>query len=109
MSETKHTPGPWMVEPVFIAQQTCGALHFGEYRFPFKRNGDGSCFTYSREEAEANARLIAAAPEMLAALKSINEWLLFGEILSNPNDVYLKQFITANNLAVAAIAKAEGK
>ena len=71
MSEPKHTPGPWE-----------------EYRnedaeFRFAKIGvsgpdgdicycdmnDASAGEYQTSEIEANARLIAAAPEMLAALE----------------------------------------
>lgn len=68
MSETertKHTPGPWEVENRFschsyvkagariLFQTECNREHAGE-----------------SEESKANARLIAAAPEMLSALKA---------------------------------------
>ena len=89
---TKHTPEPWNV---------------GEG--PHKRNrevfdGNGflvaDCRTCCKEpETEkANARLIAAAPDMLEALR---------ELLADP---YLSDPINADRMtcARAAIAKAEG-
>jgi hypothetical protein len=81
--EMTHTPKPWKIEPVFIAQQSGGALHFGEYRFPLQSQ-DGHCKTYPRDEAEANARLMEAAPDLLAALKAING--LFSWDLGLPPD-----------------------
>jgi hypothetical protein len=82
MSEIKHTPGPWAVSPVFISQPAEPALHFGEYQIelslmnpePARR---GINLTLPREIAEANARLIAAAPELLEALEhmvSVSNW-----------------------------------
>jgi hypothetical protein len=61
----KHTPGPWKV----------GSRSNGEF---YKRNIAGAdgyhvALTSSREDAEveANARLIAAAPELLEALREL--------------------------------------
>lgn len=67
MSE-QHTPGPWEVAPngvcVFAANLRTGA-------------GIAHCgmAARTREEVAANARLIAAAPCMLAALKDISACL----------------------------------
>lgn len=61
---TKHTPGPWHCRPYgdsFVA--TCGNA---DKRVAY-------CYAVfedrSKDEAEANARLIAAAPELLEALE----------------------------------------
>lgn len=65
---TPHTPGPWVVRhltgfPIMIATQP----DFDGFGVPVadcsKRNLPA--------EAEANARLIAAAPDLLAALESL--------------------------------------
>jgi len=70
-TQDKHTPGPWRI------------THNGSYsppRFEISgRAGDGreygfaevSAWPLHAGEAEANARLIAAAPEMLEALKTL--------------------------------------
>lgn len=64
---TKHTPGPWKViqsdSPVVQTEDDHHAI----------------CTTYgvyaTREQKEANANLIAAAPEMLSALKGfVKAW-----------------------------------
>ena len=64
MTNTEHTPGPWQVEGVpkgrrpwvgRIAEGRWAALACG----------------YTDEEAEANARLIAAAPDLLASLERL--------------------------------------
>lgn len=60
---SNHTPGPWKIEPVFIGPH---GTHFGEYRFPHQAV-DGHSREYPRDEAEANARLIAAAPALYDA------------------------------------------
>lgn len=85
---SEHTKGPWTVHPIksWVTDPTgeavCGML------WP----------TYSRTEEEtlANARLIAAAPEMLEALKNIEN-----------DDERIPS--SAWNLVRSAIAKATGK
>ena len=88
MSESKHTPGPWSYLPRHIAESE------PEVRAPA---GWLICCTAGDEDA----RLIAAAPELLEALKAIAalspaEW---GE-----QGIYM-----ARSLANLAIAKAEGR
>ena len=62
---SKHTPGPWFVQPGFL---TIYNMDGGDYGL--------TCAVASvldkqpgRDAAEANARLIAAAPDLLEALK----------------------------------------
>lgn len=96
----KHTPGPWKRLQGMIV----GNLHKGERG----TEGDVVCLMkgyVDYKNQDANARLIAAAPEMLTALKG-----LVGAHLATPGprgvmlDVphFLEQ-------AEAAIAKAEGR
>ena len=94
--QTKHTPGPWHIgvrtfhagrdvygpkgEPVAVADQ--------ELTLP--------------EESAANARLIAAAPDLLAALEALVGEADLGEVdLDDDDRAKLEQ-------ARAAIAKATG-
>ena len=79
---TKHTPGPW------------------EWQRPFSRNlakclsGGGRPLLRCIDVSDANARLIAAAPDLLEALKrSRAQWI------HSVNADY----------CLAAIAKAEGQ
>jgi hypothetical protein len=60
-----HTPGPWIVNGYEIVQQDCDST------FPPLTkicNGHGNL---NMETIDANARLLAAAPELLAALKEL--------------------------------------
>lgn len=69
MAGTKHTPGPWNVNTLpkwhtevfaglyLICEAIGGQRHLDEPRNP--------------KQDEANARLIAAAPDLLAALKMV--------------------------------------
>ena len=92
-----HTPGPWAIlpnTPHFVRamhpadgmQPVATVYHFG---------GDG--------ELAANARLIAAAPELLEALERIST--AYDETLRHPIAAPLLQAVYA---ARAAIAKARG-
>lgn len=67
-TKATHTPGPWSV--------SCSGNDVENV------SGAGVCALYADETAEANARLIAAAPDLLAAaeamLRSIDEGPAFG-------------------------------
>jgi len=64
--QTMHTPGPWTVEgPVFNSKSPSRHIRAGLNGYP------AHAFGQSGAEAEGNARLIAAAPEMLAALDGL--------------------------------------
>lgn len=81
MSEVKHTPGPW--------EYVQSTEHHGPYISSYagdvadcytmsnpmaasiRNGGDSYPVTFQGEQAEANARLISAAPDLLAALKAL--------------------------------------
>lgn len=106
MTNTKHTPGPW------IAAKGAGWLvtrpNAQERREAAIAVGMTPAVTivgtpynwFDEEESEANARLIAAAPELLEALKAL---------VNNCADYepWQRPCLTFDN-ARAAIAKAEG-
>src|SRR5690606_9952265 len=78
--ENKHTEGPWCVEAgmVFGTQGNCPRICTPcsvEYK-----NDDSISGHQDMYEAAANAKLIAAAPEMLEvleyALDDLREWLI---------------------------------
>lgn len=54
--EAKHTPGPWEVAIQYLPSHVAYYLKYEEL---------------SKEEVEANARLIASAPCLLEALKAV--------------------------------------
>ena len=70
MSESKHTPGPWAC---------ISGGRSGEFTVYLPSDGMVICSRnqYDDKHAEflANARLIAAAPEMLAALKIAQQFM----------------------------------
>lgn len=107
MAEVKHTPGPWF----FQAHNLYGSPVFeeGDEPWPFgyvSHNVQGTIarpiFALSpfmmddASELLANAKMMAAAPDMLAALVELRDW--YTEFTGLPA-------VAAN----AAIAKAEGK
>jgi len=67
-----HTPGPWHIFEK-EAHKGQGILHIVE------EGGDPyleiATLMAHKEELEANARLMAAAPEMLEALEDVKIWL----------------------------------
>ena len=86
MTDTTHTPGPWRVlhkTGVFPMDSDCWTIGTAEQH---------------RKEHEANARLIAAAPDLLAALQEV---LPLAENWGHPDH----PGITAGR---AAIARATG-
>jgi hypothetical protein len=92
MTKTKHTPGPWKISK----DGTAGMSH--EIRAEFVTVAR----TYSSaKECNDNARLIAAAPELLQALK----WTI-GALESECGDKLHCSALYQD--ALAAIAKAEG-
>ena len=87
MTDTQHTPGPWVVYR--------GVQHQGEFII-HKDATDIAVTRFANGDCNANARLIAAAPELLAALEAC---------LAVPNK-NRPDYIWDN--ARAAIAKATG-
>lgn len=98
MSEVKHTPGPWEVSKGFHKNRIA--------------DSDDAAIGYalgSNDEAEANARLIAAAPEMLEALYEAEEYFDNRADADNDETGFVPN--TEMKLLVsirAAIAKATG-
>jgi hypothetical protein len=64
-----------------------------------------ACDTY--DEAAANARLIAAAPDLLDACKIVRQWLCDTRLIDPKDPIANPAFIKANNAVLKAIAKAE--
>lgn len=73
MTQTiQHTPGPWHIEPlqadlglsIAICKADRGIIAV------IQAPEDDELPEFTREEDEANARVIAAAPELLAALEA---------------------------------------
>ena len=93
---TQHTPGPWIAVGTWVEHPddntpdicNCNPFHM----MPTSR---------SHEEACANARLIAAAPELLAALQACDKAMSYMSEYDIP--------LTLPEQVKAAIAKATGE
>ena len=96
MSESKHTPGPWSYLPRHIAESE------PEVRAPA---GWLICCTAGDEDA----RLIAAAPELLEALKAMVHEGRGASIALAGFGFTTKDLNAAAACALTAIAKAEGR
>jgi hypothetical protein len=119
MSETKHTPGPWGYVPSnenhgpyvvneWGAGDICDCYSMTNPDALSVRNGGVSKpVHFQNEEADANARLIAAAPDLLEALKAAKEVVdvTEGMASSRSDDDFVW---AAQKLIDAAIAKATG-
>lgn len=121
MGETKHTPGPWFVSDVTHPQNACvyivagvaghagvATLYEGDEDVSQDENGIWG----PHPVREANARLIAAAPEMYEALVHIGG-LSRALRQGGPDPMDLQELSDALNEAVdlagSLVAKAEGR
>jgi hypothetical protein len=105
MNPLKHTPGPWNVDG--------DATVYGP-RFSIANDKEqigrfevADCKGY-KQEREANARLIASAPDLLRALEqlletaeSLNDWLVSDGSINGEHELFKK--------VRAIISKAKGE
>lgn len=97
-----HTPGPWTL----LDDQTFSTL--GDKRVAgANKISPAIVFGGLGEETEANARLIAAAPELLEALKEVTDWLASQRDFEL-NNALPEEYAAVEN-ARAVIAKAEAR
>ena len=97
----KHNPGPWTIAGEAANDMAGSAIIHDANGFPV-----ASTRSWIKEQHDANARLVAAAPELLAACKlqvaNIEQWLETGVPASADESQQIY------NALKAAIAKAEG-
>jgi hypothetical protein len=116
VSGAKHTPGPWSV-PHYASGHgvcTCGYVFAYDLTVAEVYRGGRTRDEPAPDEAKANAHMIAAAPDMLAALLKLAEAAeaymkyhadkFYSECEAQPTGLW--PFIRT---ARAAIAKAEGR
>ena len=130
MAEQKHTPGPWVVSresnewnsPSAPRREidALKACEFGgeptRYRLACVQYPPTQSGTIGAQEREANARLIAAAPDLLAACKTLIRYATKRD--GAPADIgdvimtFVEDGSTLNeclDAAAGAIDKAEGR
>ena len=107
----KHTQGPWNSRRQYLG---------GEGKFtPYVSQGDSAkvlCFMnlsgayngyYEQDQAEADAKLIAAAPDLLAALEGILPFIPKSSVSDGGASKYSAAVVAADAIR-AAISKARG-
>ena len=96
-----HTPGPWRVDPHDYEDiQTAD----GSVEIATMMNDDFAYNVAPEAEAAANARLIAAAPELLAALRVVEQ----AGLIRQDGVIDAGVLAAVQGVARAAIAKAVG-
>jgi hypothetical protein len=112
--KSTHTPGPWVLKPTegkdplnqqITVQQDGETIIIGDVR---------TWCMDAAAEGQANAALIAAAPDTLAALRTVTEYLSEAHATDKEADHYGDPaegctYCQAIQAAEAAIAKAEGR
>ena len=110
---TTHTPGPWTMHPRFDDGAEVRALAPVAWCGAASTHGASSSQSIDAAEARANAHLIAAAPDLLAALRSAEAALSdIGDADREPGDDVAwceARAAEALPLVRAAIAKAKGE
>jgi len=112
MPEHKHTPGPWVIhkgDEIDIRSANPADLAQAPIYFVIAENIGGHVHgeqfdDYS--EVEANARLIAAAPDLLKACTALID---YDESAEDGDVSMLMAYAKATRLARTAIAKATGQ
>lgn len=102
MTETNHTPGPWALSEETLRDDLRSKLVHGlpEGMLAIVRVENQGAYY-----GDANARLIASAPDLLAALKALQIQALQSDV----NDPSNEWGCEALAMARAAISKAEGR
>jgi hypothetical protein len=80
MADLKHTPGPWNTMAADIYRATYRIFAGSEYLASVGNS------VHTREQTAANARLIAAAPELLAELEEAQSHLAVLVVLLEDDD-----------------------
>lgn len=104
---SKHTPGPWRVENIHGAANDFGRWHAITADAPAREHRPHICDVSGQHRDDvSNARLIAAAPDLLAAAEMITRCAK----TSGPHGTTL-YFISDENMdnLTHAIARARGE
>ncbi len=95
---SKHTPGPWLLEQTTVYALNNERVPVNRFTASLDRGWSDNSSRILQQEVEANAHLIAAAPDLLEALS---------EIINDGGKFVMTQ--ETHRKARAAIAKARGE
>jgi hypothetical protein len=72
----EHTPGPWVIDHTLCGEKVPIRARWngGQITVAYAGNGYRMLLPKRKREVEANARLIAAAPDLLAAAEMFVAW-----------------------------------
>lgn len=102
-----HTPGPWTVSQPWSG---FSSIKGPEGQLIFGLAAGGADEARPADECEANARLIAAAPDLLEALKAVSDMLMARpDVIKALSPLMGFAEDAAFHKASVAIAKAEGR
>lgn len=110
---TSHTPGPWTVRADPFPPADANGQPMKGLDAVFHTIGKDTLMAIAEHVLPANARLIASAPDMLAALQAINAALtqpvqFSGTDAPGTCNILRGDCQVAGSIARAAIAKATG-
>ena len=110
--QTQHTPGPWLFRTAPTSAGLCHIVSAADWRGAFIY-GDGIRIGVDdalpkAQELAANARLIAAAPDLLEALEAILPFIPRTSASEGGASKYSEN-VKAADMVRAAIAKARGQ
>lgn len=115
MTKSQHTPGPWLVgelapgKPYVFVEEEREIARLYDKRGSFPQASiAGNDYLYGGQ-AEANARLIASAPDLLASLKYVLPLVEDMEKRIKRATTETPWGVVAANAIRAAILKAEGQ
>lgn len=103
-----HTPGPWSRQGQWQLRTDTGDWVDAECMEAPKWGIIGAWLDASSDESEANARLVAAAPELLESCRRLLE-IVEAEYEADECPEDLDSWRAAVQLASDAISKAEGR
>lgn len=88
-----HTKGPWTIEypmgdDLHVIVQADKPTYEWSFIATITADAEDGRKRISRAEAKANATLIKAAPQMLAALERVERWIEQGGTVSPLDDVH---------------------
>ena len=99
---SEHTPGPWETDRNNVHSAQIATIHHC-LNNDWVEVWSPNAFAASEEEMEANARLIAAAPDLLEALQAALEYDYHAAAAGSARQMVIEEKI------LSAIAKATGE